>query len=406
MRLSDLNKNLRSKKVERERIFEVKKRYLTLYRFYLMQLWDSGYLGNPLNFNIVEIRKTLKDIKGAIDKKGYLNISEESLRYLMIVNKNNEIELEFLKNLYNVIYFKNQVDALDRYYDSLNFDKVSKNLKLSLKEKGPFLIVRGGFQACESVIEIFTGAGNIIEKEELVEPIYAFLLENVLGIKGEHLGGYFMKGWSAEEECYCLKYLMSGCVSLTGSECERISKYIKKGKEYDSYGYLVRDALSSLDVKDDCFVMNSDCCFRINNQDRDTLMFSSIAILDDNYDGVVMDVKNNFYGLNAVVYSLEHIERENIKYTGSPFYMFNNGEKIVVIDEEQVTDLKLYWWDLVKPELRFDGLAVESINFEDDCENFVFKEFLTYESGGIKKIETNYSKERLDRAREVVSGVF
>ena len=139
-----LEKVNKSKAITGDKYCYLKGYYLSMYRFYMMRMYDEGYISDPTFFNESEIRRNILDlgIIGFFNKIGIFKINYEYALYSMYQKENLSAEKqEFLYLLVNALMYRKYCEDLDKYYEIMlskyNYSKHNIGPRIK-RDKGYF----------------------------------------------------------------------------------------------------------------------------------------------------------------------------------------------------------------------------------------------------------------------------
>lgn len=113
-------------------ILDLKKYYMSMYRYYCMLLYDSNYISDPTRYNESEIRRNLAELKirGCTSKAGGLKISVKQIEYCLCIN-HDVSQQKFLNLLHKVLMYREYSMSLDRFYETYGVGNVCLRFKLN-----------------------------------------------------------------------------------------------------------------------------------------------------------------------------------------------------------------------------------------------------------------------------------
>ena len=113
-----------------DRLYAIKRHRMSLYRAGLLWLYEYGYISDPLQLDDKEVLRLLLEegIKEVITKQGVVDLSEEGLKYLSLIYKNDTEKSKFLETLYYVFKNREDIRSIDSLYN-LMYSPLTKKIK-------------------------------------------------------------------------------------------------------------------------------------------------------------------------------------------------------------------------------------------------------------------------------------
>lgn len=139
MKFSEYLKSVNKTKIhlKMERWVELKQYYMSMFRFYMLKLYDQGYISDPTRFNEEEIKQNLVEM-GIYDfrnKNGKVLIDSLHADFSRCKYKNDSEKVKFLNLLYEALKYKEYSLEIDKQYENYGTD-----LKFSFVMKNSILV--------------------------------------------------------------------------------------------------------------------------------------------------------------------------------------------------------------------------------------------------------------------------
>lgn len=431
MKIYELIKELNKKStVKASRVMELKKLYLSIYRAYMVMLYDKGFVADPTVFNERELLRNIVELKipHLIGVDGRVQLNEDYIEYAKSQNKGNAEIYEFLDLLSNVVKYRNISLNIDKFYDDNKYnDKDKCKVGLELVQSASRIFTKNGFKIDEGALKCFMSKDINIKFVSLNDKIYEAAL-NELGIEDNSDDSLFVSGISKEDEISSAKLILNGLVKLDGVYAKKLTDWLEKNKwadgntftadnqglynwiliiksnnmiEYQSY--LLNKLLDEGKV---IVGMQSDGFYIIDEESPLVFPIGSFAVLSDDVEETVLPIINKLEGYTGEVYSMEYLHKHNMNYSGSPIELFiDNKNKGLFVDKEQ-TELKdaQSWFSFVQASLSFgESEYVEGVFSTDSLEDKLFK--MVGDSESCKMIgylSNNETGKVLESAKKVV----
>lgn len=399
MKIYELVNSLNKKvTIKTSRVSEVKKYYLSLYRSYMVNLYDKGYISDPTVFNTTEILRNIVDlnINHIFGVNGEVKLNNEDyIGYALCRYKDNEEVLDFLSLLYEAIKYRNISLNIDKFFDHNSFLHESKR-KISLKIKQSGSSILEEYKIDEGVLKCFKPYGTNFEFVSLNDTIYNRALLT-LGIDDISNNSLFVKGLTRDEEIKYCHLILNGLVNLDGIYANTLIDWLNKTKWskdkesfYDKglYDWLIYKKSDAM-IKEQSSLLNklidegkTIVCMKPNGFfiiDEVSLIKFPIGLFsvvsDDNVEDQLPEI-NKLEGYTGEVYSLEFLEKYDLSYVGCPIELYSDSKnKSIYVDKEQ-TELKDYisWFKHEDARLNFNESLYERGVFpEGSLEDKLYK---------------------------------
>lgn len=355
--------------VKTQRLLDLKRYYLSMYRYYMVKMYDNLYIGDPTKFDVKQINRNILElgIIGMEDISGKIQLSVDQIVYAKYKNKNADEETqEFLENLYQIIKYKSYSEDIDAVYDTFDFSNSTKQrISLDLKMIGPLVTTLKPFRISKAVLGCIIPFNSDIETVSLSKGIWSVAMKE-LGIPKSdwNMPGLFDSTLSHEEELECCKLLFDGKVELNGKYGDTLTGWLKNHKWLERGMSNIRKGLFEYIFSaypQEIFDYESSIFSKLLKQGRnilavvDSTVFYEVPMnnlqfpigyftIESGYEDTEMYYGNALNGYTGEVYSKEYLDEEGIMYVGCPIEL-NTGirDKGLYYDIEQV-DLKCDSW--------------------------------------------------------------
>lgn len=445
MKVRDFVKSAnKSLNVNLGRVYEIKKKYMSLYRANMVLLYDEGFISDPTCLNERELRENVKDFKisGLVQNSGMVHLDSHQVGFALCKNKDlSEEGIKFLKILEKVLYYRERSSDIDKFYDTHFPSKGEFTLGLSMS--GPKIIIKKPYPMSESVLECFFQAktsGKVVKKKTFYDKIFSVALQE-LGLEGNMEDGLFIKGLSRSEEIKYCDLILDGLVALNGSKANLLENWLREHAWNtdidDKYRFLKTGLFTYIETQKTDFMFNcqsellneaaekygefnvvcmgTDCVYYVTEENEITFPIGSFIIYSGVEDIICCDDKNTLEGYTGEVYPISYFTGSHAKgiYIGCPFeiYLPDSGEKVLVVDLEQTSYYEpgkknVSWFSYEDVCITF-GKSVyqEGVFPKGSLEDKVFSIYGNSESGNvigyIDKSDVS-SEADLERAKEKV----
>lgn len=406
MKIYELIKELNKKvTVKDTRVMSLKKHYLSMYRVYMVYLYDKGYISDPTVFNQKEILGNIVDlgINGMSSVSGKIELSEDYIGYALAKNKSDEEISEFLSLLLNAVKYRNMSMNIDKFYDDCGFSIEPKNkVSLGLAQAASRIVTKGGYDLNESILKCFKDTGYRFVS--LNERIYETAL-NELGISNDTDDSIFVTGLTKEEEVMYSHLILNGLVRLDGKDSDKLVSWLKNNKWSDGnrfsskneglYNWVVYIKSNDM-IEEQAKLLNelidggySIACMQSNGfyvecKDTHELPIGIFSVVGDDDDGEFLPEINKLEGYTGEVYSLDYLTNQGLSYVGCPIELYvSDKTKGYFIDKEQ-TELKdsISWFKYLNVNIDFGkSLYTEGVFPSGSNEDKLYKMLGDSESG-------------------------
>ena len=420
--------------VKTQRLMNLKRYYLSMYRFYMMKLYDQGYIDDPTIFNQKQIYQNILDldIKGLQKISGSIPLSSQQIKYALYKNKHEDEQiLFFLENLYYAVQYREFSKDIDAVYETFEFNGYVKQ-KMHLGIKMIDVMVQQAkyaFNISNATVSCLVNFNQDVKEYSVNYGLWELAMQE-LGIPKElwKSGGILDADLSYDEEVECAEILLEGEVPLNGKYAEKLFSWLKNHKWQEDGMYNSRKGLfryifskysekvSSLEnslinslsasgeqvlavCKDKVYTAVERYsmhfpigCFAIQATDEDALIFEG----------------NTLNGYTGECYPVDYLVNEGIMFTGCPIELnLSPKDKELYYDREQVDIQQYTWFKATKSDWVFDSredIPVKKIKYEENSlEKVLYDLYINHRCGGdIESIEFSFTENNLESAKRNV----
>lgn len=431
MQLSDITASANKKVVVKsERVREVKRYYLSLYRASLIEMYDKGFISDPTRYDEEELRRNIVDldIRYLTGIDGRIKISSNLVQYALLRSKDDEDAYEFLEKLYQAVYYKEISDNIDKFYDEWGFSRGDKKKACqNLSRSGAVIASRSGYRIDEGILGCLGDFGKDYDFITIKDRIYNAALEE-LGLPLDREDSLLVKGLSREEEILCSEIILNGLIPLDGAYAKYLYKWLEKTKWSDGskifsqkdgmYDWVIRyknpevvgfqkDLLEKLDQQGRKIVsLLSDGFWVVENTATIRVPIGMFCVCSSDSSDVFLSRRNELEGYSGEVVSLDYLLENDINFIGSPIDLYyDDSKKGLFVDIDQ-TELKYgeSWFSNQGASLDFSGSMYESGKYrKGSLEEDLYKALTDSENGElIGNLPTGFTKESFESAKKTV----
>jgi len=327
-----------------DKFLYLKQYYMSMYRYYMLCLYDEGYILDPTVYDEGLIRRNLVElkIKGIVDINGIYIVNKDTIKYATYKNP-SESQQRFLLLLLNVLTYKEYCFSLDEFYEVYGED-----VSLSLKPQGGRVVNTTELKFNKAIARLF------VDKDETVEwiSIDDYIRELILKELNLTSNGSFDSSLSSKNESKLLGLLFGNHVpkDLDGTYSSLVKDWYNTNSGsilysvYSSYALEILEKLSELANKYDesIVLMYSTGIFvrkKISTMYTPVNMFGIAC----GYEDELTDDKQIVNGYTGEGYRIDYLEDEGFNYVGIPVKVFIDDEEVYIFDREQ-TDIKSVSW--------------------------------------------------------------
>lgn len=404
MKIYELIKELNKRRLVKDnRVLEVKKYYISMYRAYMVYLYDKGYISDPTTFSYKEILGNIADmnIASLIGSEGKVELSEEYIKFSIAKNKNNPEVLDFLKTLYFVIKYRNISINIDKFYDALNLSyEYRVSTSMGIFQSASRIFTKNSYRLDEGVLKCFLKPNEGVKFISLDDEIYRTALSE-LGIEDTSKESLFVKGLTRDEESRFSRLILNGLVRLDGPMSDKLISWLRENKwSFDNrkftsrseglYNYILyikssimidkqSELLNKLLSNGEVIIsMESNGFFILSEKKETKVPMGIFVVVSSDEDEYLLPRRNIMEGYTGEVYSLSYLNTHNLNYVGCPLELYTSNrdkDKDFFIDREQTEFVDgVSWFEESGANIVFgDTLYKPGIFSEGSLEDEYFK---------------------------------
>lgn len=330
--------------LDESKILYLKQYYMSMYRYYMVCMYDEGYIYDPTIYDEGVIRRNLVElkIKGIADINGIYIISKDTVRYALYKNL-EESQQRFLFLLLNILTYREYCFNLDEFYEVYG-----NSVKLQLKPFSGSVITATDVELTKAIARLY------VNKDETVEwvSVDEFIRELVLKELQIENNGSFDSSLSYKNEVSLVKLLFGSHVprDLEGTHSSKLKAWYEKNSSsllytvYSKYSEEILDRLAELanSYGDDTVLMYSTGIFVRKKISTIYTPINLFAIVSG-YEDTFADEEQWVNGYTGEGYTQEYLDEEGFNYIGVPIKTKVDGKEIYIFDREQ-TDIGSTSW--------------------------------------------------------------
>lgn len=360
--------NNRKTKTKVKHIMSLKKYYLSMYRCYLIQLYDRGYISDPTRFDELSIRKLLMELGvNIVNNWGKIDLSSNNVLFFYYKNKNNEDVADFLLILYNVLKYREYSYKVDRIYEEYYLEDSSVVVKTTMKIKCSMIVQQSGLTFDDCIASCIVPFENKVNKISINEDLWKLVMTE-LGIPkcDWYIDGIFDSSLSHEEEVMFLEHITNGEYKVSGGlYIDHLVKWLYNHKWNDGVRYkadlkglfdylfstypsevsnLLCSKIEKLSEEKVIAIDKGSIYYISDRVDFDMPFGQFIIMCDTDCSETILSDINIVGGYTGEVYTENRLIEDGISYVGCPIYVdVSKSKKEIVYDLEQ-TDIKGDSW--------------------------------------------------------------
>lgn len=404
MKVAEYLKKINKSKnpIKMDRWLDLKQYYMSMYRFYMLKLYDMGYISDPTRFVEVEILQNLIDmgIYDFRDSIGLVILKSNIADFTRCKYKNDEDKYNFLNILYKVLKYKEYCLELDKQYE-LNQSEV--RLSFALKDS---IMVSSlcTIDYNKGVFSALCKDGYLLDEVSINEHIFKYAMET-LGISNKCFSdGMFVKGMSLEDTIKFSNLILEGEVALTGTYSNMLLDWLSentengKGLYYHTCKYYSEQLSDIIDKEtskygDDFMILYLDKIYfkkPISKYRLPSSMFVCVSAGDD-VDVVETDW-SALYGYTGESYTKEFLDSQYIDYVGIPLITNVNGTEFQVYDSSQLIVVveQDSWFKVDEMSFVFDeNFSLKNPYQKGTIEHALVESYIEGQKGNIFEVDSS-----------------
>lgn len=362
--------NFSKVKVKPKRMMFLRGYYLSLYRVYMLRLFDSCYISDPTIFNKTELYRNISEmgIADMFSMSGVLQLTYDQAVFAYA--KADESSKEFLFNLMNALKYREFCMVIDKAYEDCSFrENASSKIRVHVCLKGSQLATKSGNEFNYAIAECLSDFSEEVKTISINEFLWCMAMHE-LGVPKEdwQKDGLLDGKMTHSDEVLCMKGLLNGSFKPSkGMYTDRLLSWLKChpwGENRMSrdtlglYDYLFfkycREIESAIDVlsrtveedEGSTFLgMLGSTLYYSQKRSSFEMPFGAFQILNDatSEEEVIMPQGCGMCGMTGEFYTEARLEADGIGYAGCPMLIETGNECWVVYDREQ-TDVVFDSW--------------------------------------------------------------
>lgn len=414
--LSEIVSMNRKAKVKLKRLMEVKKYYLSLYRCYMMMLYDKGYIDDPTVLNKNKLLKLLVEmnVNDLYTYSGKIELNSDHCLYAMAKNRDNDEIFEMLSLFFKVFKYREYCKTIDNIFEEYSFRERDINLvKTLMVAKGARVVQRSGIPFNTAVGRCISEFMTETKSIDINECIWCLALKT-LGVPEEdwYKDGIFDEELSHKDEVENAKGILNGFYVVSGGKYLPLLKewLFKHRWNYESkfkmellglYDYVFSSDVSEIskhiDTKleglkeyDILAIQDAKIYYNVPRNTFD-MPFGCFSVVCSGYGEVLSDEKENIYGYTGEAYSEDYLIDEDIDFVGCPIEVQGR----ICYDLEQTNITYDTWFKSEGANFEFVG------NADGKYCNEVYKKYKESQCDANKLVATIEIKDESDFSKTI-----
>lgn len=389
--IRDVINSPRRNKVKVKRLMDVKRYYLSMYRCYMLMLYDMNYISDPTRYSEKQIIKNCLElgIDDIFTYSGKVDITSCHIKFAMYKNKEDAERYNFLSKLYNALRYKELAHTVDKLYEEFNYaEKESNVIKITALPKAAMYVQKSGIPFDEATAQCISTFAEETKDDNIREGIWELSLK-LLDIPVKHYeNGVFDNKLTHEEEVDCIEGILNGIFKINGGEySNKIQDWLKyhrwnseskwKSETLGLYDYIFSSCVPEIEglltekinsIKGNILTIYKDTLYY--NIERESYempygVFSLVCEADGSE--TFLPEGDNVHGFTGELYTEKRLLDDGITYVGCPIMMNRSLSKVERFYDLEQTDIPTDSW--------FEDNKDMSIQFEEVTGNKIpFKE--------------------------------
>lgn len=340
----DVNKS--NIKIKFQRWVDLKQYYLSMYRFYLLKLYDMGYSSDPIVYKEEEILLSFMDLgilEDLEDDAGTIHLDSIRCEYCYKKNLNisNQEIKDFLFVVYNVLKYREYCLELDKQFE-LNQSYFKFFFMLKYHSLVSSLCV---ISYNKGVFSILCPDGYCLREYSLNNFIYSLALDD-LGL--EDRDSCFINGLSKEDHANFVRLILSGQLCINGINASVLKDKISEcnGNYYEylctKYSEDILNETSRLAelAGDDLIAIYEErIYYKVPIEKYKLPAGLFILYVNDEGNDYLEDIYSSTSGYSGECYSEKFLESEGFDYIGIPILVTIQGHDVFAYDYNQIVSM-------------------------------------------------------------------
>lgn len=365
MKLQDYISEMNKKStVKTQRVMDLKRYYLSMYRVFMVKLYDSNFISDPTLFNEKEFFGNISSMKlsGMYDYTGNIRLTYKQSYFASKLVKDEEEKL-FLYLLSNALKYRELSKDIDKLYDENQLNDLQRhNVSFGLRSKGAMVVSKTSCGISESICNCFLNSDEYCEEINFNSKIWEYALD-VLGIPEceRKEDGLFVKGMSNKDEIEFCDLIFEGSTRLDGKYSSLLENWLIDHKwetrgmtnnckglfEFvfsDRFHELMRFQVELLSNRKDVICIYKNYMYIKKKVSEYYIPIGCFTVSSDEED-ILLFEGNSLCGYTGEAYPLEYLDSNDITYIGCPIELYvNNKDKRLFYDLEQVDTKQETWF--------------------------------------------------------------
>ena len=351
-----------------DKVCSLKGYYMSMYRFYMLKLYDIGYIEDPTVYDEITIRRNLADLNivGIKSTIGSYILNSDRIRYTLYKNKGEE-QQEFLLLLYNALLYREYCKSIDSLYD-IYYKKDTFTLNVRA-EKGMFvpkndIVFTKANMRCLIEEEYTVGCNTIAYKQ--LEIMY-----ESIGVPFEDYA--IDKDLTIEDTMELIPVIFGNHPpdALDGEYADVVKSWFKKyNRSIESHFYshnaptifdLLEEILNKMEYSSIIAIYKNKIFYKKEIEYmKYPIGFFSIT---GGYGGDIVSTNEDINGYVGECYTEDYLINEGYNYIGAPIYVNNT----LVYDREQINMDSQSWFLAEDIDFEFEEPTILNISNEKDA---------------------------------------
>lgn len=412
--------------VSADRWLNLKQYYISMYHFYLLKLYDKGYISDPTRYDEKEIRRNLVDfgISDFVNIYGVVILTSEYVEFVLHRTPLDEDAADYLVLLYYTLKYREYNIELDKQYER---SSSGVRLHLGLKDCSRITTLTD-VNYNKGVFCLLVKEGYTLERITFRDKIFELAMKE-LGIPEEDFcDGMFVKGMSLKDEMRYCNLILDGEVRIDGVYADKLMDWLKKYRwknsehfmvsnrglyryTFSAYGNEVLGIVNSMldEYGDDLVIIYEDIAYVSKPMEFYNMPISMFVSLTScvKEDSVVCTF-NDLYGYSGEAYTYDYLCEEGLNVVGIPVTVSIDGVETQVFDVDQIaTDVKQdSWFSASNSDFEFEEeFYIPNPYKKGTLEHGLFESFLYGNRGEIYRlpIKDGVSMKTIKTARRKVA---
>ena len=376
-------------KVKTQRLIDLRGYYLSMYRVYMVRLYDACYISDPTIFDEKTLFKNIGEM-GISDMTGYsgeIRLCYEQARFAYLRN-NDETKREFLFNLMNALKYREYCLYIDKFYEWYGFSEGNYvKVRLNMGMQGSKVCSKDVMGFNEVTAECLTNFEDEIQTLNIDEYIWCLAMQE-LGIPRSEWNedGILVDKMAHSSEVKCIEGILNGVFKVHGGKySDRLIDWLKvhpwgnarmsiESKGLYDYVFATKgneikqvlELLLDLVEKDkDCTLVGmygSKIYFKHPRKflELPVGVFQILNEADGSED--ILSSCNCVMGMTGEFYTPDRLTEDGYGYAGCPVCVYKTATSSILVYDREQTNLRYETW--------FENTKEACITFtQEDADN-------------------------------------